>query len=578
MTHYRRLRHVGSLPLWLQLLIPLAGLIVLALGADAWLFLTTTSATRLGILDQTLRDRPSRLRTLLADEATAVQEGARYLARAGSSPLAATPPDLVTLQQSVDDLYYRFNLDRYGFDLVQIYTPAGHILLSLATDPALDAGPPAPPGAAERPSTLYLLPQQSGVLLVGTAPILRGGRLLGTTVVGRVVDNAYLARLQQAMNGPVVLSLAGQLYSSFPRSPTGSPWLPAMRQTLDGAAAGQTGTTLFSIGGRTYAATYGPLDLAGARGGFAILTPTDSADQLVQTGLQASLSLLGLTLLLVLAGALHFAATVTRPVTELARAAAAIRAGDLSRRARVARLGEIGRLGRTFNAMAAELQRVLRELGDERDRADQLLRNILPDRIAVRLKHEPRATAESFADVTVLFADIVDFTRLAGQLTPEALVVWLNTVFSAFDGLTEQHGLEKIKTIGDAYMVVGGLTTPRPDHPAAVADFALALQAVMARHPAPDGSPMRLRIGIATGPVVAGVIGSRKFSYDLWGDTVNSASRMESHGVAGNIQVTAPTYERLCDRYRFEPRGLVEVKGKGAVPAYWLRDPLDTAP
>jgi class 3 adenylate cyclase len=146
----------------------------------------------------------------------------------------------------------------------------------------------------------------------------------------------------------------------------------------------------------------------------------------------------------------------------------------------------------------------------------------------------------------------------------------LDDLFSALDGLAERHGLEKIKTVGDAYMVVGGLPEPRPDHTRAVADMALAVREEVARHLDPDGEPLAVRIGIDTGPVVAGVIGRRKFSYDLWGDTVNTASRMESTGVPGCIQVTDRTYRRLGDGYRLERRGPIQVKGKGKLVTWFL--------
>jgi len=201
---------------------------------------------------------------------------------------------------------------------------------------------------------------------------------------------------------------------------------------------------------------------------------------------------------------------------------------------------------------------------------EELLLNILPSPIAQRLKRAESTIADSFADVTVLFADLVSFTEISAQIPPTRLVELLNKIFSEFDQLAEKHGLEKIKTIGDAYMVVGGLPTNRPDHAEAIAEMALDMQKEIVRFKGGDGKPFRLRIGINTGPVVAGVIGTKKFTYDLWGDTVNVASRMESHGLEGRIQVTEATYERLKDKYLFEPRGATPVKGKGEMMTYWL--------
>lgn len=204
-------------------------------------------------------------------------------------------------------------------------------------------------------------------------------------------------------------------------------------------------------------------------------------------------------------------------------------------------------------------------------RSEALLLNILPAPIAERLKEAKEQTiAEDFSEVTVLFADIVDFTRLSARIAPRALVNLLNSVFSAFDQLTERHGLEKIKTIGDAYMVVAGLPVGRADHAEAIADMALDMQTAMSRLRTELGEPLGLRIGIHSGPVVAGVIGERKFAYDLWGDTVNVASRMESHGVANRIQLTHSTYTRLRDRYVCEERGTITVKGKTPMKTYFL--------
>ena len=209
-------------------------------------------------------------------------------------------------------------------------------------------------------------------------------------------------------------------------------------------------------------------------------------------------------------------------------------------------------------------------LRHQQQQTERLLLNILPEPIADRLKQDTRTIAEDFAEVSVMFADIVGFTQIASHLSPIELIGLLNQVFSAFDHLSEKHGLEKIKTVGDAYMVVGGLPVRRDDHAVAIAEMALDIQAAIAQFRQDTGKEFNIRIGINTGPVVAGVIGIKKFSYDLWGDTVNIASRMESHGVAGHIQVTAATYERLREQYLFEKRGAIQVKGKGEMTTYFL--------
>ncbi len=211
----------------------------------------------------------------------------------------------------------------------------------------------------------------------------------------------------------------------------------------------------------------------------------------------------------------------------------------------------------------------------EQQKAEELLLNVLPASIATQLKEDPGAIAQYFHDATILFADIVGFTPLSARLQPLELVNLLNDIFSQFDTLAGDLQLEKIKTIGDAYMVAAGLPIPRADHAEAVAEMALSMQAVVKDYRNARGETFQIRVGINTGAVVAGVIGTRKFIYDLWGDAVNLASRMESSGEPGRIQVTAVTYERLRDRYHFESRGTVNVKGKGELEAYWLLGRLE---
>jgi adenylate cyclase len=210
-------------------------------------------------------------------------------------------------------------------------------------------------------------------------------------------------------------------------------------------------------------------------------------------------------------------------------------------------------------------------LEKEHERSESLLLNVLPRSIASRLKEDRKEPiADSFREVTVLFADLAGFTVMSRSLDPQRIVTLLNDIFSHFDNLAERYKLEKIKTIGDAYMVAGGLPDKRDDHADAVALMALEMAKFIREYQTPTGDKVEIRIGINTGPVVAGVIGVKKFIYDLWGDTVNTASRMESHGVIGSIQVTEDTYQRLKDRFDFEPRGSIEVKGKGAMKTYLL--------
>ena len=203
---------------------------------------------------------------------------------------------------------------------------------------------------------------------------------------------------------------------------------------------------------------------------------------------------------------------------------------------------------------------------------ERLLLNVLPAPIAQRLREGESLIADRFDDVTLMFADIVEFTRLSATLSPAELVAVLNDVFTVFDGLVDRYGLEKVKTIGDAYMVVGGMAEPSADHTARVAAMGLDLAAAVERIEAAVRLGIGFRVGIHCGPVVAGVIGTKKFIYDIWGDTVNLASRMESQGVAGRIQVTSTVMERLTAGYRFEARGPIDVKGKGLTPTYFLVD------
>ncbi|GAB4533257.1 MAG: hypothetical protein Tsb0020_49210 [Haliangiales bacterium] len=228
---------------------------------------------------------------------------------------------------------------------------------------------------------------------------------------------------------------------------------------------------------------------------------------------------------------------------------------------------------RALEERVRELHEQHQLLAQSQQRSASLLRNILPDAVASRLLADGGIIADRFTDVTVLFADIVGFTPLAAACSPIELVEILNDIVSEFDLLVERHGLEKIKTIGDAYMAAAGLPVPCENHAEVAAAMALDMLDVIEAWRAEHQVPLGLRIGMHSGPVVAGVIGTKKFSYDVWGDTVNVASRMESSGVPGRIQVTDETRRLLAPRFALEERGLIEVKGKGQIATWFLLPP-----
>ncbi len=256
-------------------------------------------------------------------------------------------------------------------------------------------------------------------------------------------------------------------------------------------------------------------------------------------------------------------------VRDTSKGAAEIAAGDRLYSLKAVDLPAFGFINvyGTDVTAARELERLLHE-------NERLLLNILPQPIADRLRKGERLIADRFDDVTLMFADIVEFTRLSSTMSPDELVTVLNDVFTAFDELVDRHGLEKVKTIGDAYMVVGGMPELSDDHTVRVAAMAIELADRVASIDAAERLGVRFRIGIHCGPVVAGVIGTKKFIYDVWGDTVNMASRMESLGVPGRVQVSGAVEERLRDRFRFEARGIIDVKGKGPTPTWFLLGPV----
>ncbi len=300
------------------------------------------------------------------------------------------------------------------------------------------------------------------------------------------------------------------------------------------------------------------------------------------SGLSIKLSLLVVVVALVVSIAMGTA--LSRSVRALAHTVSRFAAKDFTARAPELPRDEIGQLGDNFNSMAATIQQHsenleglvqqrTKELVAEKQTSERLLLNVLPSPIADRLKKGENLIADRFDEVSVLFADLVGFTAVASRTPPEALVNMLNGLFSMFDRLAEKHGLEKIKTIGDSYMAVAGVPHPVHDHAGALTRMALDMIAGVedfARHH--DGG-LAIRIGVHSGSVVAGVIGEKKFIYDLWGDTVNTASRMESTGVPGRVQVSAATAELLADSFELEARGPIEVKGKGSMRVFLVRGP-----
>ena len=345
----------------------------------------------------------------------------------------------------------------------------------------------------------------------------------------------------------------------------------------------------FTVDGKNYFVQVDPFrDSKGIDWLVVVTIPEADFMNQINANTQTTILLCLATLILAILLGILTARWIIRPVERITTASEAIAGGNLNQQVEVSFIIELGKLANVFNGMTRQLKDSLNalhlaneelearveqrtgELRQEKERSEQLLLNILPAEIAERLMRTNKSPAEHFEEATILFADIVGFTSISARIEPLQLVAGLNQIFSAFDQLTEKYGLEKIKTIGDAYMVVGGLPASRPDHCEAIANMALDMQAYMQEVENIFGESLQIRIGINTGPVIAGVIGIKKFIYDLWGDAVNVASRMESHGKPGYIQVTEATYLKLQNKYLLEPRGTIEVKGRGEMMTYWL--------
>ena len=237
--------------------------------------------------------------------------------------------------------------------------------------------------------------------------------------------------------------------------------------------------------------------------------------------------------------------------------------------------GRVETLERLQQSQANLMRNLLAELKDEKAESERLLLNILPEPIAERLKREPGVIADHFDSVSVLFADIVGFTPLSETMSAEEMVEWLNEVYSAVDILVQDHGVEKIRTIGDGYMVAAGVPFLRDDHASALAGLALDMRVHFDTLPPVHDHKVSFRIGISSGPVVGGVIGTYKFQYDIWGDTVNTAARMESHGVPGRIHISNATHELIRGDFVCDPRGSIEVKGKGQMETWFVEAVVD---
>jgi len=335
---------------------------------------------------------------------------------------------------------------------------------------------------------------------------------------------------------------------------------------------------------------YAPLP--GPAGRCAGILGVDITDTDMRTALSAAGSLAIKVSLAVIALALIVSiimgTMMTRSLISLSTAVKRFADKDFAVRTQVGSRDEIGQLGTSFNAMAETIQHHsdnlesmvkvrTKELEAEKQTSERLLLNVLPAPIAARLKHGEGVIVDRFDNVSVLFADIVGFTALSARTSPEALVAMLDDLFTRFDHLADRHGLEKIKTIGDAYMVVAGVPAQSADHAIAMARMGLDMLATIADYARTHqtASELTIRIGIHSGPVVAGVIGRNKFIYDLWGDTVNTASRMESHGLPSRVHVTEATRTAMRGRFEVEPRGEIDVKGKGPMTTYFLLRELE---
>jgi class 3 adenylate cyclase len=352
---------------------------------------------------------------------------------------------------------------------------------------------------------------------------------------------------------------------------------PVLHQRIDtqatrAALAGIDGTgQIVGNLGRETLSSWGPLSIPGVK--WAVISKIESAEAFAPIDrLRRDLVIVGgLALLVVTVTGAWLSRSLSGPLRELTAGVKRFAGGDYGSHVAVRSEDEIGELCSAFNSMIDEIKDKNAVIEAKSRENEQLLLNVLPAPIANRLREGEMSIADGFANVTVLFADIVGFTELSSEMPPQHVVALLNGLFTRFDVAAQELEIEKIKTVGDAYMAVCGLPEVVPDHAERTVRMAIRMVHIAREHALENRVSLKLRVGINSGPVVAGVIGKSKYIYDLWGDTVNLASRMESGGLPGAIQVTRSVYEQLKDKFVFEPRGTIEVKGKGEVEAWLLR-------
>jgi class 3 adenylate cyclase len=352
---------------------------------------------------------------------------------------------------------------------------------------------------------------------------------------------------------------------------------PVLQQKVDtrasrAALGGVEGTgEVLGYRGIPTLASWGPLRISGVK--WALIVKVDSSEAFAPVRhLERDLMIVGgLALVVVLVTGAWLSRSLLGPLGELTAGVRRFASGDHNAHVPVRTRDEIGQLCAAFNGMVDEISEKNRVIESKNRENEELLLNVLPAPIANRLRGGEKGIADGFAEVTVAFADLVGFTAMSSAMPPAEVVTLLNSLFSRFDEAAHELGIEKIKTVGDAYMAVCGLPVAVPDHAARMVRMAIRMVHITREHALENRVSMKLRVGINSGPVVAGVIGKSKYIYDLWGDTVNLASRMESAGVPDMIQVTRPVYEKLKGLFIFESRGEIEVKGKGNVEAWVLK-------